>query len=325
MCVCVCVCVCVCGVCKTGRQKEWKKDRESVSRRKNASLESLHSSSGWGWMRQFSSWGGKSLVGGGFSAWASDRSVPVERGDTLSTTLAGFPLSLPLYIDSLINASPLSLCSLQIRYLISPSIVRSRWPTRPTPLRGCPPSLTPGASRWSPPPAAATVSGQSPSWACSLVWWAMLPPAPALPQLPHKPPCPPLHLPCPPPLPPLLPLPHLRAPASAPPFTTTSPTQSTQPPQPTPVPTPTSSQTRDRFFPVRQDHCSTLPLPTQIASPVAPASPCPWFLTTFSPSSRERSAWCPLTKSPSRVSRVSPPSLLCPPSRPLPPRLAPRT
>lgn len=155
----------------------------------------------------------------------------------------------------------------------------------------------------------------------------MLRPALALPPQPHRPSHPPplqSHLPL---LPRLLlpPRPHLRAPASVLRFTTVNPTQSTQLPQPTPAPTLISSQTRARLFPLQLEQCSTHPLLIPIARPAAQASLCPWFLTTSSLSSRERSAWSLLTRSPSRISQASPPWLLFLPSRLLQPRLVRRT
>lgn len=218
----------------------------------------------------------------------------------------------------------LILYSLQIHYLISPSTVKSQLWSRLIPPKGCPPFLTLAASRSNLPPAAATASGQSPSWVCSVVWWATSPPAPAPSRPLRRPPRLPLRPLRPPPLPPLLPPLQLRAPASAPQSTTASPTPSTRPLRHIQVPTLTSSRTRARVFPPRQEECSTRPQHTPTARPAA-ASPYPWSPITSSPSSRERSAWCPQTKSPSRTSPVNPPSLLCPPSRHLPPRLVPRT
>lgn len=216
------------------------------------------------------------------------------------------------------------MCSLQIRYLIFPSTVKSQMWSRLIPPKGCPPFLTLAVSHLNLPPAAATASGQSPSWVCSVVWWETSPPVPALSQLPRRPP----HLPPrplhPPPLPPVLPPLQLRAPASAPQFTTVSPTQSTRPLQHILVPTLISSRTRARAFPPQLEECSTRPQHTPTGRPAA-ASPSPWSPITSSPSSRERSAWCLQTRSPSRISPINPPSLLCPPSKHLPPRLVPRT
>lgn len=213
------------------------------------------------------------------------------------------------------------MCFLQIRYLISPSTMTNPCPSRPTPPRGCPLSPTQAVSPWSPPPPAATACGQSQSWVFSPAWWAMLPPAPALPPLPRKQLLPPLRQRRP--RPPLLPLLHLRPPASVPPFTTASPTPFTQLPQLTPVLTLTSSQIRARHS-VQVEQCSTLLPPTQTGRPPQ-ASLCPWFQTTCFLSSRGRSAWCLPTRSPSRVNPANPPSPLCPPLRPSPPRLVPRT